>query len=72
MTFDPDQNAFFLNAQLKQGWYDYRYVANLPSELDFSFEGAHSGTANRYYVLVHAPATDGTDRVIGFTATDRD
>ena len=71
MTFDPDQNAFFLNAQLKQGWYDYRYVANLPSELDFSFEGAHSGTANRYYVLVHAPATDGTDRVIGFTATDR-
>jgi hypothetical protein len=70
MTFDPEENAFFMNALLKQGWYDYRYVATLPSEPGFTFEGAHSGTANRYHIFVHAPAPDGTDMVIGFDASD--
>jgi hypothetical protein len=42
----------------------------LPSEPGFTFEGAHSGTANRYHIFVHAPAPDGTDMVIGFDASD--
>ena len=70
MSFDAERNAFFLETQLKQGWYDYRYIATLPSEPDFTLEGEHNGTSNRYQIMVHAPASDGTDRIIGFEALD--
>lgn len=68
MEYVSEDNEYRLDLLLKQGWYDYQYVT--PSGGDVSFEGSHAGTANRYHVLVHVPAPDGTDRIIGFEALD--
>ena len=71
MTYDAEGQVYRLSTPLKQGWYDYQYVT-VPggTASDVSFEGSHAGTVNRYHVFVHAPAPDGTDRVVGFEASD--
>lgn len=64
MAYNSERQEYQLTTLLKQGWYDYRYVAVGPQS-GHTFEAEHAGTPNRYTVFVHAPAPDGTDRIIG-------
>ena len=65
MTYDADEQEYRLKKWLKQGWYDYRYVTLGDGSSKYAFEADHAGTPNLYTVFVHAPAPDGSDRIIG-------
>jgi len=65
MKYDEAAQEYRLKRWLKQGWYDYRYVTLSDGRTQHAFEADHAGTPNLYTVFVHAPAPDGSDRVIG-------
>lgn len=65
MTYDDQRQEYRLTVRLKQGWYDYRYLTLDDGRSMHAFEADHAGTPNLYTVFVHAPAPDGSDRIIG-------
>jgi hypothetical protein len=69
MRYDVEKQEYKLTRWMKQGWYDYRYVA-VGEGSRHAFEADHAGTPNAYTVFVHAPAPDGTDRVIGMKSQE--
>jgi len=69
MRYDVEKQEYKLTRWMKQGWYDYRYVA-VGEGSRHAFEADHAGTPNAYTVFVHAPAQDGTDRVIGMKSRE--
>jgi len=69
MRYDVEKQEYKLTRWMKQGWYDYRYVA-VGEGSRHAFEADHAGTPNAYTVFVHAPAPDGTDRVIGMNSQE--
>lgn len=69
MRYDVEAQEYRLTRWMKQGWYDYRYVT-VGSGSRHAFEADHAGTPNAYTVFVHAPAPDGTDRIIGMSSRE--
>ena len=71
MWYDEQAQAYTLTRWMKQGWYDYRYVTLSAQGSAYAFEADHAGTPNLYTVFAHAPAPDGTDRIIGMKSVLR-
>ncbi len=71
MRYDPEDRCYHAVIRLKQGWYNYRYVAaGTGSATDslFSLEGNYSETGNDYYIFVYiSNPGERYDRLIGFT-----
>ena len=72
MEYDEAQGIYTHRHLLKQGYYNYHYVARErgqkpghPGALS-DLEGTHFQTNNLYTLLVHYDDWDGYDRVIGF------
>lgn len=74
MTYDEEHKAYWLALYLKQGYYNYLYLAKSADELhgDVSkFEGNHHETENKYTVIAYnKDFIAGYDRVVGMLMTD--
>ena len=68
MVFNPDKGVYEVTAFLKQGYYNYTYVAidqNDPSQRS-DLEGNYWETENSYTILMYYKSfTDRTDQLIG-------
>ncbi len=80
MTYDGQQQCYFLSAYLKQGAYDYMYYVlrskmkslrantGVPSLIEV--EGSHWQTQNEYTIYVyHRPFGGRYDRLVGYYST---
>ena len=71
MEFDAAQSVYTHRHLLKQGYYNYHYIARESGSADgepgslADLEGSHFQTNNLYTLVVHYEDWDGFDRVIG-------
>lgn len=66
MRYDADRKMYLSVLRLKQGFYDYRYVAK--TEKNHSFEGNFHQTKNEYEVLVYyREAFKNYDQIVGYS-----
>ncbi len=74
MAYNPQFKAYVGMAQLKQGFYNYYYVASTPDkkQMDFSItEGSDNKTENEYTIIVYySPFGSRYNRVIGVHTFD--
>jgi hypothetical protein len=74
MIFNPDRGAYEKTLFLKQGYYNYSYIAvpDRPREGNYLYEnleGDYWGTENSYMVLVYYRAFGGrADELIGYSS----
>ncbi len=72
MKYNPESRCYETLMFLKQGYYNYRYVAvkwkDGKNISDHSFlEGSHKQTENDYYIFVyHKAVSDNYDKLIGY------
>jgi hypothetical protein len=72
MKYNPQSRCYEVLMLLKQGYYNYRYVAVKSKDgkniSDHSFlEGSHKQTENDYYIFVyHKSVSDNYDKLIGY------
>lgn len=73
MEYNPVTMAYTKEIQLKQGIYDYKYIACTPTKKgkckvdETLIEGSYSDTENAYFIFAYFRGpVDRTDRVIGF------
>ena len=73
MIFNPEKNIYETHLLLKQGYYDYTYVAvdkNNPA-IRGEFDGNYFETENVYTILVYYRSfTDRSDQLIGLATFD--
>lgn len=68
MRYNPERQAYSGRLLLKQGYYNYQYVLQKGSTLDYSYyEGSHFQTENSYDILIYyRPPGSRADLLIGY------
>ena len=70
MHYVPENQAYEIYLQLKQGIYNYNYITvdNEGNKSETDFEGTHSQTENAYEILVyHRPIGARADALVGYS-----
>ena len=73
MVFNPDKGVYETHLLLKQGYYDYTYLAVSKSNpaVHFELDGNHFETENLYTILVYYRSfTDRSDQLVGIATFD--
>ena len=67
MEYQADLKGYVGSLLLKQGWYDYMYLYQHPSDKPSYLEGDHFQTENTYDFLVYyRPPSGRTDLLVGY------